>query len=203
MFGILLTFFFSSSDSILYEITKTLPNLKLIRLGLSDDLVVETLLKIIEAFKLNEDILSSALPILCKKVCQPVDERVENLLTFYSSAEKNENIRFILLSGLAELKKELFYDIPYCVLNLLLDDEEEIRNEICKILSFEAQLNPAASLRKFIHSIGPLEFAKFLDNYETTYHLEPREPLKVALFEKEPLNLFIDIQYLRKKFLPQ
>ena len=80
-----------------------------------------------------------------------------------------------------------------------MDDEEEIRNEICKILSFEAQLNPAASLRKFIHSIGPLEFAKFLDNYENNLSLGALRTFKVALFEKEPLNLFIDIQYLRKK----
>ena len=170
-------------------------------MGLSDDLDLETFLKIIECFKLNEEILSVALPILCKKVCHPIDERVKNLLTFYSCAENNENLRFILLSALVELKEEIFQEIPRCILNLLLDDDEDVRNEICKILSVGAHLNPAATLRRFIGSVEVVEFVGFLDNYESTHHVEPRESLKNVLFEKEPLNLFIDLQYLRKKFL--
>lgn len=186
----------------------------MIREGLSDDLDFEIILAIIERFKLNEEILSVALPILCKKVCQPVDERVKSLLTFYSSPEKNGNLRFILLSGLAAFEAEkkrllIFQEIPQCILNLLLDDEEEIRNEICAILCDDAApLNPAATLRKFIGSIEVSDFAGFLDNYEEIIKndvMPPGNSKKQAatLFEKEPLNLFIDIQYLRKKFLTQ
>ena len=130
----------------------------------------------------------------------PIDERVKCLLTFYSSADKNENLRLILLSGLAELKKNIFQEIPQCIFNLLLDDDEEIRNEICIILSKENTLNPAATLRKFIDSIEVSKFIEFLDKSEENQHVKTQETLKTTLFEKEPLNLFMDLQYLRKKF---
>lgn len=173
--------------------------MKLIRDGLSNDLNFETILTIIERFKLNEEILSVALPILCKKASQSVDGRVKNLLTFYSSPEKNENLRLILLSGLVELEKSLFQEIPQCILNLLLDDDEDIRNEICGIL-YADLMNPAATLRRFIGTIEVSDLISFLDNYDENKNLVS---LSNVLFEKEPLNLFIDIQYLRKKFLPQ
>lgn len=172
--------------------------MKFICENLTENLDFEIILQIIERFKLNEEILSAAVPILCKKASGPLDERFKTLLTFYSKAENNENLRFILISGLVEMKSELFKEIPHCIFNLILDDEEEIRTEICKLMS---TLNPARNLRKFITSIGASDFEAFLDDYEKCHKFNDENAMK--LFQKEPLNLFIDLKHLRQKFIPK
>lgn len=155
--------------------------------------------KIVERFKLNEEILKLAIPILCKTAREPLNECLGELLTFYSSAENNENLRFIALEGLKTIQPELLQNMPQCVYSLLLDDDEEVRNEVCTILNPTSPLNLAQTLREFVDDSS--KFIQFLNTYEALH--APQKALKIALFEKEPLNLFIDIQFLRMKFTPK
>lgn len=194
----LLCFCFSISE----ELSKRHPNIQLIcsLLQTDKDCEFQTIYSIIDKLRFNEEILGLALPILCQKSLEAVDERLKNLLTFYAAAENNENVRLIVVNALAQLEPELFKHIPQCVFSLLLDDNDEIRNEMCRILNSSAALNPAETLRKFISSVGLCEFRAFLDNYEEKNLPISQGNSKNCLFEKEPLNLFIDIQYLRRKF---
>ena len=141
-----------------------------------------------------------ALPILCRKSNEMIDDRLVSLLTFYSSPERNENLRLIVLESLRSLNGKFFINFPDFIFSLLLDDEEGIRMDMCKVLDQANPSCPAKTLKNFIELVGSSKFAKFLDNYHKN-HLS-LERAHLELFEKEPLNLFIDIQYLRKKFCP-
>lgn len=179
---------------------KRLPNIHLICINLeSENVSTDIIYKIFERFKLNEEILMIALPILC---CGDIiDDRLVSLLSFYSAADNNENIRLIVLRSLKMLKFKFFKNIPQCIFSLLLDDDEDIRMGICTVLNSAYPSSPAKTLKNYINFVGTSEFIKFLDNYQKKYlNLEESN---IKLFEKEALNLFIDIQYLRKNFCPK
>lgn len=184
------------------ELSKRLPNIRYICQYLDDaeDLDPELIIKIVEKFKLNEEILKLAIPILCKKAFEPLCENLVGLLTFYASAENNENLRLIVLDGLNNLQTGLLKKLPKCIFRLLLDDEEEIRNEICRLLNPSYPLNLAQTLKTFVGS-NVVDFIQFLNDYKSSN--SPQKSSKLELFEKEPLNLFIDIHYLQLKFAPK
>ena len=192
--------FFSSSEIILEELNKKLPNIRLICQVLeTGNVSIDAVFKVVERFKLNEEIMKISLPLLCQSVADKFDDRLESLLSFYSASESNENLRFIALESLKTLNSKFFKNVPECIFSLLLDDEEEIRLGICKILNSANPLSPAETLKRFINLVGISEFTKFLENYQNLYlNFENNSDMK--LFEKEPLNLFIDIKYLKKKF---
>lgn len=192
-------FLFFSSE-IIEELHKKIPNIRMICQFLNDEKNIATnvIHSIVEKFKLNEEILAIALPLLCRRASETFDDRLVPLLAFYSASERNENLRFIALDSLKMLRFDLFELIPESVFNLILDDDEEIRLGICKVLNSSNPLCPAETIRKFIRHVGTAEFTKFLENYQKHHSSQDESHLK--LFEKEPLNLFIDVQFLRKKF---
>ena len=158
--------------------------------------------EIIKRFKLNEEILSRALPILCKNYDGSADrEELENLLDYYASAGMNENLRLIALNSLKHMNFDLLKDFPHSVFSLLLDDEEEVRNETCKLLNTESHFNLAETLNKFVEIVGKQELTTFLSKYELTHRPSKSDNSHSVLFDREQLNLFIDVQFLRKKFL--
>ena len=188
------------------ELSKRLPNIQLICKGLQDFNSQDiNIYEIIDKFPLNEDILTLALPIICQKSDCHVDEKLKILLSFYASADKNENLRLIALNSISTLDWKLLKNVPQCVFSLLLDDNEEIRNEMCKILGRSDPLNPSETLKRFIKETGELEFIHFLDFFKAINRsgclLQNSSSTRNSLFEKEPLNLFIDPNYLVKKFL--
>lgn len=141
--------------------------------------------------------------ILVPQICDNyeknfVDEKLKSILNFYSSPENNENLRFIALKGIEKLNRELLNQIPVCIFNLLLDDNEDIRNGACKILNPSITLNLFETLKQFIYNLkSSKEFSDFLDAYDERNSRVAKGTNR--LFEKEPLNLFIDTQYLRKR----
>ena len=76
---------------------------------------------------------------------------------------------------------------------------------MCKILGRSDPLNPSETLKRFIKETGELEFIHFLDFFKAINRsgclLQNSSSTRNSLFEKEPLNLFIDPNYLVKKFL--
>lgn len=183
------------------ELNKRLPNIRLICACLETEAVsADIIYKIVEKFKLNEEIILIALPLLCRQSNEYIDDRLVSLLSFYSASESNENLRIIALESLKMLNSKFFRNIPDCIFSLLLDDDEDIRMGICTILDSVNPSSPAKTLKNFISLVGPSEFIKFLDKYQENHSIS--EESNVKLFEREPLNLFIDIQYLRKKFCP-
>lgn len=192
-------YIFFSSQTILKELNKRLPNIYLICACLKTGTVsADIIYKILEKFKLNEEIIMIALPLLCRQSSEFIDDRLVPLLSLYSASGSNENLRFIVLESLKVLKSNFFRNIPDCIFSLLLDDDEDIRMGICTVLNSVTPSSPAKTLKNFIDLVGPSEFSKFLENYQENHFIS--EESNVKLFEREPLNLFIDIQYLRKKF---
>ena len=131
-------------------------------------------------------------------------------MNIYAAAENNENLRRIALESLKCLDPGLLIQVPKAVLSLLLDDDEELRGETCQLLNWlqEIPVNPAETLQNYIKLIGLDEFSKFLDdhncnndNNNSNNTSSSSNNNNMKLFEKEPLNLFIDIQYLRKKYI--
>lgn len=164
------------------------------------------ILTILETFKLNEEIVSRCLRILCSNASDDSIHfsRLRNHLNIYATAENNENLRFIALESLKYLDPGLLTQVPKAVLSLLLDDDEELRGETCQLLNWlqEIPVNPAETLQNFIILIGLDEFSRFLDDHNCNNDdNNTSNNNNMKLFEKEPLNLFIDIQYLRKKYI--
>jgi hypothetical protein len=186
------------SDEIIEELHKKLPNIRLICQFLNyENISTNAIHSIVERFRLNDEILAIAFPLLCRRASENFDDRLVSLFAFYSAAERNENLRFIALDSLKQLHSDYFKLIPESIFSLIVDDDEEIRLGICKVLNASNPLCPAESLRRFIGQVGTTEFIKFLDNYQKKHSCHEDSHLK--LFEKEPLNLFIDVQFLRKK----
>lgn len=184
---------------------------------------ISSLFSILETFKLNEEIVSRCLPILCAfsnyycysdintikdiitdiNVSDALVSGLKHYLNFYAAAENNENLRHIAIEGLKCLDPGLFAQVPEAVLSLLLDDVEDIRGTTCQILhqsQEEIPVNPAETLANFVKLIGLDRFSRFLDEYETTCSAANNDSDDTKLFEKEALNLFIDTNYLRKKY---
>ena len=164
----------------------------------------ESLFEILSRFKLNEEVLRICLVKLCE-MCTKLDDLngpLCNLLFFHSSEDKNENLRFIVLEALSKLNTEFFSAIPGCIFNLLLDDDEEIRSEMCRLFNPDDPLNLAQTLRNYIQLVGRERFHEYLGDYIKSH---PEKELPIVskdpiLFEKEVLNLFIDPNYLLAKF---
>lgn len=157
-------------------------------------------MEVLARFTLNEEILKICLVKLCESCAdfKDLDENLSNLFYFYSSEDKNENLRFIVLEALSKLNPILFSSIPACIFNLLLDDDDEIRNEMCRLINPANPFNLAQTLRNFIHLVGRECFLNFLKNYREKHPSTATRNL--ILFEKEVLNLFIDTEYLAIKF---
>lgn len=187
------------------EFSKSVPNIKLICeiLDCCDPIYhTDIAYEAISRFKLNEDIVSSSLRILCKSATGPVDDRLVALLDSYSAIEMNENLRCIAMESLKLVKSDLLKFFPQTIYSLLLDDDEELRNEACQVLNSLNPFNPSETLSRFIIENGQSTFIKFLDRYENSYLVvDLSSNNKMVLFENERLNLFIDTQFLRTKFL--
>ena len=183
------------------ELNKSLPNIGLICDCLkTENVITDIIYNVVEKFKLNEEIIILALSLLCKRSNEIFDDRLVSLLTFYSASESNENLRFIVLESLKMLNYKFFKNIPDCIFNLILDDVEDIRLEVCKILKSPGASNPSKTLKNFINLVGNSEFIKFLEIYQKNHLIQVQEESNIKLFEKEALNLFIDIQYLKKMY---
>lgn len=186
------------------ELANRVPNLGLICNFLNNydilnglDIIYEILCK----FKLNEDIASSSLRLLCKSAREPVDTRLVSLLESYSALEMNENLRYIAMQSLRHIKSDLLKFFPQSIISLLLDDTDELRNEACRLLNPSSPFNPSESLSRFINSNGMNSFIEFLNRHENSHSFISNRANQTCLFEKEPLNLFIDLHFLRKKFI--
>ena len=131
----------------------------------AENVAIDVAHSIVEKFRFNEEILSIALPLLCRRASENFDDRLVPLLAFYSASERNENLRFIALDSLKMLRSDFFKRIPESIFSLILDDDEEIRLVMCKVLNPSNHLCPAETLRRFIRLVGTSEFIKFLGNY--------------------------------------
>ncbi len=165
----------------------------------------EILFGVLERFKLNEAIAKPCLRLLCEKQCDEVlDERLLAALSFYSGFLGNENVRLMCLSALSHLQPaKLLLQIPHVIFNVLLDDCEEIRMQGCELISPllfpgpNRSFNLLYSLRAYVSLVSQQVFASYLASLSVSS--SPASP-SLILFEHEPLNEFLDLNWLEYNF---
>lgn len=164
--------------------------------GSDDDLFY----RILNRFKLNEAIIGPTLVLLCKHQRSNIDDRLAQALEFYSDFESNENVRLLAANAIVHLDRSLLPQIPSVIFNILLDDSEEIRLLGCKLVAPENTSNLLCSLEAFAEESGAAFFREFLNRKISAKNSESCASNSLVLFEKEPLNAFLDVYWLDYTF---
>jgi hypothetical protein len=149
----------------------------------------QILCEILEQYKLNESIAGPALRLLCKT--QVLDDALREALYFYAQCESNENMRWIAIGALAELRRDQLVGIPQVVLTLLFGDDEDARNAAGALLG---NLRLAETVRVFVKELDCEEVNLFSERRCADSKCALGDD--TVLFEKEPLNNFCSLEWL-------